>query len=106
MTTDRLLTLLQNAPEFTSLLDGIKRGFAEQMVYGVSASLKSFVMAGLREKTQRPCLIVTSTIQQAERTREDLATWLNSEDVVLFPPMEYLPFEVVAHSPGGVGQRR
>jgi transcription-repair coupling factor (superfamily II helicase) len=105
MTTDRLITLLQNAPEFTSLLDGIKRGFAEQMVYGVSASLKSFVMAGLREKTQRPCLIITSTVQQAERTREDLATWLNDEAVVLFPPMEYMPFEVVAHSPEVVGQR-
>jgi transcription-repair coupling factor (superfamily II helicase) len=105
MTTDRLITLLQSAPEFTSLLDGIKRGFAEQMVYGASASLKSFVMAGLREKTQRPCLIITSTVQQAERTREDLATWLNDEDVVLFPPMEYMPFEVVAHSPEVVGQR-
>jgi transcription-repair coupling factor (superfamily II helicase) len=105
MLVESLVSLLQSAPEFHSLLDGIKRGFAEQMVYGVSASLKTFVMAGLRDKTGRPCLVVTSTIQQAERAREDLATWLPDQEVVLFPPMEYLPFEVVAHSPEVVGQR-
>lgn len=105
MPAETVLTLLQSTPEFTSLMDGLKRGFPEQMVYGVSGSLKSFVAAGLRERTQRPCLVVTSTIAQAERFREDLATWLPGHEAVVFPPMEYLPFEVVAHSPEVVGQR-
>jgi transcription-repair coupling factor (superfamily II helicase) len=105
MAAESLISLLYSSPEFTSLLDGIKRGFPDQMVYGVSASLKTYVMAGLREKTARPCLIVTSTLGQAERIREDLATWLPEQDAVVFPPMEYMPFEVVAHSPEVVGQR-
>ncbi|HLN64900.1 MAG TPA: transcription-repair coupling factor [Symbiobacteriaceae bacterium] len=105
MAAERLTALLHTAPEFTSLLDGLKRGFSDQMVYGVSASLKTYVMAALRDKTRQPCLVVTASIAQAERIREDLNTWLPEEDVVVFPPMEYLPFEVVAHSPEVVGQR-
>jgi transcription-repair coupling factor (superfamily II helicase) len=105
MAAESLTALLHTAPEFHSLLDGLKRGFSDQMVYGVSASLKTFVMAALRDKSRQPCLVVTSTIGQAERIREDLNTWLPGEDVVVFPPMEYMPFEVVAHSPEVVGQR-
>lgn len=105
MSAEPLIRLLQTTPEFTSLQEGLKRNFPEQMVYGVSASLKSFLVAALREKTQRPCLIVTSTLAQAERFREDMATWLPDHEAVVFPPMEYLPFEVVAHSPEVVGQR-
>ncbi|HYG57128.1 MAG TPA: CarD family transcriptional regulator, partial [Symbiobacteriaceae bacterium] len=105
MATESLIALLKNSTEFTSLLDGLKRGFPEQMVYGVSASLRTYVMAALRAETRRPCLVVTSTIQQAERMREDLGTWLPGQEAVVFPPMEYMPFEVVAHSPEVVGQR-
>lgn len=105
MGKESVTSLLHRAPEMVSLLDGVKRGYTEQMVYGVSGSVKSYVMAGMREQTGRPCLIVTSTIAQAERTREDISTWLPGQEAVLFPPMEYLPFEVVAHSPEVVGAR-
>lgn len=100
-----LVDLLQETTEFQSLAEGLRRGLSEQMVYGVSASLKSFLAAGLRIGTGRPCLVVTATLQAAERFREDLATWLPDQEAVLFPPMEYFPFEVVAHSPEVVGQR-
>ncbi|HWI62114.1 MAG TPA: transcription-repair coupling factor, partial [Symbiobacteriaceae bacterium] len=105
MAAESLISLLTGAPEFVSLLDGIKRGFPDQMVYGVSASLKTFIMSALHSQTGRPCLVVTSSMGQAERIREDLTTWLPEADVVSFPPMEYMPFEVVAHSPEVVGQR-
>jgi transcription-repair coupling factor (superfamily II helicase) len=105
MEKDTVLELLYKAPEFTSLLDGLKRGYTEQMVHGATASIKSYLMAGLRGQTGRPSLIITSTIAQAERLREDMSTWLPEQEAVLFPPMEYLPFEVVAHSPEVVSGR-
>lgn len=105
MSTESLIAQLQSAPEFHSLLEGLKRGFPEQMIYGVSASLRSYIMAGLQAKTKQPCLIVTSSIQHAAHLQEDLMTWLPDREVALFPPVEYLPFEVVAHSPEVVGQR-
>ncbi|MEW8979492.1 MAG: transcription-repair coupling factor [Symbiobacterium sp.] len=105
MPNETLLQLLQASPEFSSLHDGLKRGLAEQMVYGVAGSLKSALAAALRRQTGRPVLVIAATLQQAVRFRDDLMTWLPAEDVVLFPPMEYLPFEVVAHSPEVVGQR-
>jgi transcription-repair coupling factor (superfamily II helicase) len=101
----RLVDLLQETTEYQSLAEGLRRGLSEQMVYGVTASFKSFLAAGLRAGTGRPCLVVTATQQAAERFREDLATWLPEQEAVLFPPMEYFPFEVVAHSPEVVGQR-
>lgn len=105
MSSETLLQVLQASPEFSSLYDGLRRGFAEQMVYGVAGSLKSAFLAALRERTGRPALVITATIQQAEQFRADLETWLPDQDVVLFPPMEYLPFEVMAHSPEVVSQR-
>lgn len=105
MSSETLLQLVQSSPEFSSLYDGLRRGFAEQMVYGVTGSLKSALLAALRERTGRPALVITATIQQAELFRADLETWLPGQDVVLFPPMEYLPFEVVAHSPEVISQR-
>jgi len=105
MTADSLIRSLYNAPEIHSLLEGLQRGFPEQMVYGVSASAKTLLMAGLIRKTGRPSLVITNTIQQAERIREDLMTWMPDQEVLVFPPMEYLPFEVVAHSPEVMGQR-
>lgn len=103
--TYSLIRNLYHSPEFHSLLEGLQRGFPEQMVYGVSASAKTFLMAGLIRKTGRPSLVITSSIQQAERLREDLATWMPEQEILLFPPMEYLPFEVMAHSPEVMGQR-
>jgi len=105
MPSETLLRLLQASPEFSSLYDGLRRGFAEQMVYGVAGSLKSALAAALQAKTGRPVLVITASIQQAERFREDLLTWLPGREAALFPPIEYMPFEVVAHSPEVVGQR-
>lgn len=105
MLAESVLDLLHQAPEFLALLEGLKKGRREQMIYGLSGSMKSFLAAGLRRETGRPLLVVTATIQQAERFREDLATWLPGQESVLFPPMEYLPFEVVAHSPEVAGAR-
>lgn len=105
MLAETVLDLLHLAPEFHALLDGLKKGYREQMIYGLSGSMKSFLAAGLRRETGRPLLIITANIQQAERFREDITTWLPGQDVVLFPPMEYLPFEVVAHSPEVAGAR-
>ncbi|HEY8346254.1 MAG TPA: transcription-repair coupling factor [Symbiobacteriaceae bacterium] len=105
MGTGTLLETLYTAPEFHSVLEGLQRGLPEQMVYGVSASTKTFMMAGLIRRTGRPSLVLTSNIQQAGRLREDLATWLPDREILVFPPMEYLPFEVMAHSPEVIAQR-
>ncbi len=105
MLTESLTSLMQTSPEFVSIMDGIKRDYPEQMVYGVSASLKTYLIAAVRERTDRPCLVITNTIAQAERLREDMVTWMPGHESVVFPPMEYMPFEVVAHSPEVVGQR-
>lgn len=105
MPNETLIQLFQTSPEFTSLYDGLRRGFAEQMVYGVSGALKSAMLAALCDRTGRPALVVTASLQQAERFRDDLLTLLPGQEVLLYPPMEFFPFEVVAHSPEVLGQR-
>lgn len=105
MLADTLLDLLHQAPEYQSLLEGLRWKRREQMVYGLSGSMKTFLAAGLRRETGRPLLIITSTLQQAERIREDLSTWLPGQTPLLFPPMEHLPYDVMAHSPEVAGQR-
>ena len=105
MTAQPLLHMLDASSEFQSLLEGLRRGFRDQQVYGLSGSAKSYVAAALRQATGRPLLYVTATAQGAERVREDLRTWLDGHPVQVFPALELLPFEVVAHSPEVMAQR-
>ena len=54
MSSETLLQVLQASPEFSSLYDGLRRGFAEQMVYGVAGSLKSAFLAALANARAGP----------------------------------------------------
>jgi len=67
MASESLISLLTGAPEFASLLDGIKRGFPDQMVYGVSASLKTVLMAAFYRQTNPTVLVRTDQLTQQVR---------------------------------------
>lgn len=50
-------------------------------------------------------MVITATPQSADRIRDDLATWLDSREALVFPIMELVPFDILAHSPEVPAQR-
>ncbi|MDI6893931.1 MAG: transcription-repair coupling factor [Bacillota bacterium] len=67
------------------------------LVHGAPGSVRSLVIAALHRVSKRPFLVVTASTALAERRARDLSTLLG-EQVYLFPPLEVLPYEVLARS--------
>ncbi|MCL5046582.1 MAG: transcription-repair coupling factor [Actinobacteria bacterium] len=105
MDPEKLLDLLLASPEYLSLVEGLKKGYSQQAIYGLSGSTKTYVAAGLRQHTGRPLLILVPTAHGAEKVRDDLRTLLPDREIHVFPVMELLPFEIMAHSPEVMAQR-
>ena len=57
------------------------------------------------QQTLRPALYLTDHLQQAETVAEDLAAFLPSVSVEVYPPAEVLPYEYYAESPELTAQR-
>jgi transcription-repair coupling factor (superfamily II helicase) len=93
-----IVDALENHEGFSSLVSGLRRGYDRQVVTGASSSAKSLLASLVREATGRSVLVVTSNVVEAEKIVEECETWLGRGAARLFPPLEVLPYEVVARS--------
>ncbi|WP_066634305.1 transcription-repair coupling factor [Desulfolucanica intricata] len=100
-----LLKPLETTPEFISLQEGLDKDFRRQLVLGLSASQKSYVMAGLIEAQQQSALILTSSEQEAGLLTDDLKELLPGTKILSFPVWQLLPYQVLAHSKEVLRQR-
>ncbi len=69
----------------------------------VSPTLRPFVLAQLARR--RPLLAVTPTLKDAEALADDLAAFIGTAAVEVFPPWETLPHERLSPQPSTVGRR-
>ena len=68
-----------------------------------SGSQKAALAAQILRHKQ--ALIITSTEENAQKWQSDLQTWLPGRNILLFPPTEWLPFEVLGRSRETTAQR-
>ncbi len=87
------------------LCRNIAQGMDEQLIHGLSGAQKSYIAAQVLQQTLRPALYLTDHLQQAETVAEDLAAFLPSVSVEVYPPAEVLPYEYYAESPELTAQR-
>ncbi|MEW6547545.1 MAG: transcription-repair coupling factor [Bacillota bacterium] len=66
-------------------------------MHGAPGSVRSLVIAALHRLCGKPFLVVTASTALAERRAQDLRTLLGGQ-VWVFPPLEVLPYEVLARS--------
>ena len=104
-TKEGLLQPLTGTPEFVSLQNGLAKDMRRQMVFGLSAAQKSYVMAGLAQAMRQTVLIITSSDQDAASLAGDLRTLLFGVKVMTFPVRQLLPYQVLAHSKEILRQR-
>lgn len=92
-----LLAPLEETTEFKSLAQGLSKNLAQQLVFGLSGSQRSYVTAGLFNAAGRPLLVIAPGEQEAGVMADDLAALLPDALVYQFPVRQLLPYQVLAH---------
>ncbi|WP_028390515.1 transcription-repair coupling factor [Bacillus cihuensis] len=100
-----LQNLFTKHNEVHSLLTGINEGLKEQLVSGLSGSSRSMLIAALYEETERPLLVVTHNLLQAQKLQEDLVNFISEEELFIYPSNELIAAELSVASPELRAQR-
>lgn len=91
--------LLQGTEEFNIIANGVEKGIKEQLVSGLTGSLRTFFIAGLQERLNRSILIVTHNLLQAQKVQDDLTEWLPDTPVYLYSTSDLVSAELSVESP-------
>ncbi|WP_449538333.1 transcription-repair coupling factor [Ferdinandcohnia sp. Marseille-Q9671] len=94
-----------NNDELKSIINGIDGGLREQLIAGLSGSARTVVAAALYRQTNRPILVVTHNLYQAQKIYEDLNGLLQEDEVFLYPVNELIASEIGIASPELKAQR-
>jgi transcription-repair coupling factor (superfamily II helicase) len=103
-----ILELWRSSEEYQAMLRALRRGPAEETVVGLQGSERNFLAAALFHDLARGGLVVTAGELEAERAQDELSAWLQTvggPEVAFFRGHPVLPFEVVAESREGEGER-
>ncbi|MFD1417063.1 transcription-repair coupling factor [Oceanobacillus jeddahense] len=96
---------LKSQEDIQSIMDGLLAGMKEQMVAGLSGSARSLLLSTIHQSMNRPLLIVTHQLAQAQQLYDDLAELTNEEGVYLYPVNELIASEMAVASPELRAQR-
>ncbi|MFD1021148.1 transcription-repair coupling factor [Thalassobacillus hwangdonensis] len=88
-----------------SILKGFSSGMKEQMVAGLSGSARSLLVSILNESLERPVLLVTHQLVQAQQLYEDMQELTAEDNVHLYPVNELIASEIAIASPELKSQR-
>ncbi|GGA70926.1 transcription-repair coupling factor [Ornithinibacillus halotolerans] len=96
---------LKSKEDIRTIIDGIGDGLKEQLVAGLSGSARSMLVAAIEESLNRPILLITYQLVQAQQLYDDLTVFLDEEHVHLYPVNELIASEIAISSPELRSQR-
>ena len=103
--TVHLLDFLDNDPELRKIQQLLQE-HNEAAVYGLYEGQRMLVTASLaKQRLQRNLLVICDTEKRAKELWEDFAQLLTMYEVLYFPALEMIPYEVIAQS-GELEQKR
>ncbi|OPX88674.1 MAG: Transcription-repair-coupling factor [Pelotomaculum sp. PtaB.Bin104] len=101
-----ILKPLKQSAQFKSLVQGNKNKLRQQMIFGLSGSQRSYLLAGLAgEVAPYPLLVITPGEHEASLLADEMAGFLPGLSVRQFPVWQLLPHQVIAQSKEIVSQR-
>ena len=103
MLIDRVSRQLVAAPELAPLVRALDAG--EDASLSVAQSARPLVLAALWARAPRPCLLVVSGEEAADRTARALAAWLGSDVVGRYPERRDRPWADAAPDDAVIGAR-
>ncbi|WP_173918010.1 transcription-repair coupling factor [Halobacillus sp. Marseille-Q1614] len=96
---------LQPHDDVRSVIDGFEAGMKEQMVAGLSGASRSLLVSILKESLDRPIIIVTHQLIQAQQIYDDMLELSEDNEVHLYPVNELIASEIAVASPELRSQR-
>ncbi|MFZ3578491.1 transcription-repair coupling factor [Virgibacillus sp. DJP39] len=98
-------TFLQSKDDIQSIINGIDSGIQEQLVAGLSGSARSLLVSVIEESMNKPVLLVTHQLVQAQQLYDDLSEFMGDQNVHLYPVNELIASEIAIASPELRSQR-
>lgn len=99
-----LIHTLMEKDDVISITNGLEEGLKEQLVAGLSNSARTVFMASIYQKMNKPLLIVTYNLLQAQKLYEDFVQ-LITDPIYLYPANELTIADLGISSPELRSQR-
>lgn len=103
-TRERLLDFLDEEPEIQKVQARLDYS-GEAAVYGLYEGARTLISASLTNRDGKNLLVLCDTPKRAKETWEDLDQLLEDYEVLYFPELEMIPYEIIAQS-GEIEQKR
>lgn len=100
-----LRDIILQQSELQSVVTGIREGLREQLVAGLSGSVRSLFTAAIAEHANKSVIIVTHNLLQAQKLYEDLSQLIDEDRLFLYPANELIASELGVASPELRAQR-
>ncbi|TQS75337.1 transcription-repair coupling factor [Ornithinibacillus gellani] len=100
-----ILGYLQSKEDVQSIVNGIDSGMKEQLAAGLSGVSRSLLVSVIHESANRPILLLTYQLVQAQQLHDDLAAIIGEEHVHLYPVNELIASDIAVASPELKSQR-
>ncbi|MBB6455248.1 transcription-repair coupling factor (superfamily II helicase) [Salirhabdus euzebyi] len=100
-----LKNYIKEQDDVQTILTGFNSGMKEQLAAGLSGSARSVLISILEESLERPLLLITHHLSQAQKLYDDLVDLSSSENVYLYPVNELMASEIAIASPELLSQR-
>jgi transcription-repair coupling factor (superfamily II helicase) len=102
-----LKNYLKNQTDIQTIITGFQTGMKEQLAAGLSGSVKSLLISLLEEALEKPILVLTHQLNQAQKLYDDLIELNQGEEdqIFLYPVNELMALEIAIASPELLSQR-
>lgn len=100
-----LKSIIGQQDDVHSVLSGIEEGLKEQLIAGLSGSARTLFLASVYEKAERPMLVITHNLLQAQKLYDDIVNLASETEVYLYPANELIAAEIGIASPELKAQR-
>ena len=91
--------------EYQAIKTGLNNGLKDQLIAGLTGSAKQVLFATLYQEENRPLIIVTHNLLQAQKVYDDLTELISNDQIFLYPANELTFIDIDAQSPETLGQR-
>lgn len=100
-----LKSAISRQEDIQSVIAGMEEGLKEQLIAGLSGSARTVFVTSVYEKAQKPLLVVTHNLLQAQKIYDDVSNLIGDSEVFLYPANELIAAELSTASPELKAQR-
>ncbi|PAQ14855.1 transcription-repair coupling factor [Bacillaceae bacterium SAOS 7] len=95
---------LQNQ-DIQVLVSGLSEGLKEQLAAGLTGSSRALLIASAYQQTNKPIMVITYNLLQAQKLYDDLLQFTDEQEVYLYAANELIAAEISVASPELRAQR-